>query len=166
MSEPASFRTKTGRCIVTPDSLQLEREGVRGAMAEAMFGKDKRRAVLIYVSIVIVLIWTAAMSWRTGDLVGTVLWAGLAVLVLRTVARGRDLSAKAELARAATRRIEVVPGRRGLTRSHLIVHFEEDGDPARRLILLPGVLQGGPAELDRAVSTLRAAGWPVESPPA
>ena len=164
MSEPASFRTKTGRCVVTADTLELERGGVRGAAAAALFGQEKRRATLIYVGIVIVLLWSGARAFAAGAWVGTVGYVTLAAWLATTVARGRDLSVATVLPRAVTRRVVVVPGRRWRTRPHLIVHFEELGHPARRLILLPGTRPGGRSELERAVETLRAAGWPVDTP--
>ena len=158
--EAATFRTKTGECHVTPDRLSLLRTGPRGKLADTVQGRSRARTVGLYAVFVVCMAVLATSAWRADRPVAALMWFGYAAWVVVALARSRDFSVATEIPRPATTRIDVVRGWKGLTRDRLVVHFTDDGRPARRFILLSGVLQGG-SELDRAVTALRDAGWPV-----
>lgn len=160
MDPNATFRTKTGQCDVTPDELRLLRTGPRGALADTIQGRSRARTLGVYGVLVVCMGVLAANAWRADQPVIALMWFGYAAWIVVSIIRSRDFSMATEIPRTTTTRIDVVRGWKPLTRDRLVVHFTDDGRPARRFILLPGVLQGG-SELDRAVTALRDAGWPV-----
>lgn len=160
-AQPTSFRTKTGHCDVTRDRLVLLRTGPRGAVADAIQGRSRARTFGVYGVLVTCMTLIGANSWSSDRPIVALMWWGYAAWVVFALARSRDFSTATEVPRAATTRVEAIRGWRVLTRDRLVVHFTDDGKPARRFILLPGVLQDGGGELERAVALLREAGWPV-----
>lgn len=158
--EGGTFRTKTGLCDVTPERLSLLRTGPRGKLADTIQGRSKARTFGVYGVLVVCMSVLAANAWSSDRPIVAGMWGAYTAWIIVALARSRDFSMATEIPRSATTRIEVVRGWKVLTRDRLVVHFTENGRPARRFILLPGVLQGG-SELERAVPLLRDAGWPV-----
>jgi hypothetical protein len=160
MNEPR-FRTKTGHIQVSADALRIERTGARGAAAQRLQGDSKRRTLVVYGFVVAVLGWQGWTALQDGAWPFTAFAWGFATWVVLFLAKARNFSMTPVVPRDATSRVQPVRGWPGLTRDRLVVHFVEDGKPARRYILMPGVLQQGRGEIDRACEVLRAARWPV-----
>lgn len=159
-AEPTTFRTKTGVCRVSPDKLVLERTGVRGQAAQTLHGDSKTRTWLVYLVIVAVMAHTAWSALRAGDTALASVWAALAGWIVVSLARTRDFSMVNELSRTRMERVEFVRGIAGLTRDRVVVHFRDDaGKQARRFIIMPGALQQGRGELERARAALQNQGW-------
>lgn len=160
MSE-LSFRTKTGRCVIHPDRLELERSGPRGALAGAIFGASVTRARIFYGVLVIVLLGLTVIDLLERELGQAIMFAIVAAFLARGIVKSRGLSAAPVLQRAAITRIEAKPPVPPMARGHFIVHFTENGQPLRRLVILPGTLEGGSAEYSRALELLKSEGLPV-----
>ena len=80
----------------------------------------------------------------------------------RGISRSRGLSAAPVLVRSEITRIEARAPSPPFTRGHFIVHFTQQGQALRRLVILPGTLEGGSAEYARAVELLRREGLPLQ----
>ena len=160
--EERSFRTKTGRCELHDDRLVLERSGARGALAGAIFGSSVIRARVFYGVLVVVLVLLAGIDLIQGEPGQAAIFLLLAVFLGRGILKTRGLSATPVVMRAAIKRIEGRPPVAPVTRGYFIVHFEENGQALRRVVLLPGVLDGGGAEYTRAVELFRREGLVVQ----
>ncbi len=89
-----------------------------------------------------------------------IVFAAMAGWLVLFVARTRNFSMVNELIRSRTDHVEFVRGIAGLTRDRVVVHFRDDGGKlARRFILMPGALQRGQGELERARALLQRHGW-------
>ncbi len=176
MSAP-SFRTKTGACHIYEDRLVLTRTGPRGQLADRMVsaptrraapGRSPRRILGLYLALAGYCAWVGVRTLRMPGGARTVLGGAILLLaawLLYNVVRSRDLTADMEIPVADIREITAHPARRPATRPYLTVHYGAPGGRAvRRLILLPGLAQGGgPDDLSIAMGMLRQAGLPVRS---
>ena len=160
MSEVAksSFRTKTGICTVTSDRIVLTREGARGALAEMLVGNSIGRILVIYGALGTAALAYGVWSLLRGDAVTGAFFGLIGAFFLWNVVASRGNSAAPVIERAAIRSVEAHPPRRPATRGYFNVWFEEDGKVRKRIIMLPGSLENGSAEYERAEAVMREAG--------
>ncbi len=161
-NESLSFRTKTGTCEITPDQIILTRSGVRGQVARLIFGSSIQRAVMIYGVLALLALVFTVVAVVEGDMVGIILFGALALLCGLNAVDARRKSASPIIERKSIRRVQAHPPHAPVTRGYFNVEFEEQGVTRQRLIILPGSLEDGNAEFQRALEILRQAGLPVE----
>lgn len=159
---PDTFATKSGHATVTADLLAIERTGLRGAAAQRLQGDSKRRTSLIYAVVCGYLAFAGLASFRIGHHVSAALLWGFGGWMASWLLLNRNFSMLPQIPRSAVTRVQFVRGWRGLTRDRVVVHFVKDGAALRRFVLMPGVLQKGAGELDRARAVFEAHGWPVD----
>lgn len=82
----------------------------------------------------------------------------VALFLIHIVWRSRGLSAASDISFAAVTSIESHAPVPPLTRGYFVVQFEDGEKALRRMIILPGVAEGGSAEYAKAVEALRQAG--------
>lgn len=145
------FRTKTGTCTLTDDRLLIERSGARGAFSAVVVLAIYTLFSLFLVGFGVWLLYRG--SWAMG--IANLLLAGL---LTRGVLRGRGFSAAPEVPLAAIERIESHPPLPGIKRGHFVVHFQQDGAPCKRIIILPGILENGGEEFKKAAGKFAARG--------
>jgi len=161
-SVPPNFRTKSGIAHVTAEAVTIERSGLRGATAKALQGNSTARTWLVYAVLCAALSYNGWRVWQTSTWpLAFVLWALVAWIVLFML-NARNFTMTPVVPRETATRVQAVKGIWGLTRDRVIIHFSENGKPVRRYVLMPGVLQDGANELERAVVVLEEAGWPVD----
>lgn len=158
-TEARSFRTKTGRCVVYDDRIELVREGARGALASAVVGKSVQRILAIYGIAALGFAFASVRGAVQGDYVTASLFGFVSAYLVRGIVRSRGLSATNRLVRSDISRIEAHPPKPPVARGHFVVHFVENGRALRRMVFLPGVAEGGTAEYDSAVALLRNEGF-------
>jgi hypothetical protein len=150
-----TFRTKTGTCTITPEQIILMREGARGTAAERIVGDSIGRALLIYGLLgggaLIIGLWYLL----GGDTGAGVVFGVIGALFLWNVVKSRNNSAAPIIDRSAIRAVEAHPPRPPATRGYFTVFFEEHGKVRKRLIMLPGVMENGGGEYERAVEAMR-----------
>lgn len=160
MSEPGeyTFRTKTGSCTITPGEIVLTRSGVRGAMAERTIGNSIARPLIIYGILGIAMLAYGILTFSDGDPVGGVLFSLIGGVFIWNVVASRNNSAVPLIKRSAIRSVEAHPPRPPFTRGYFTVFFEDGGAVRKRLIMLPGSMEGGGDEYKRAEAAMREAG--------
>jgi hypothetical protein len=161
-AEGPSFRTKTGVCTVEGGRLVLSRQGVRGEAAKVLVGASPRRVLLLYAIAAFMLGYVGVQSIRMGRLGAGIALCAAAALLAVSVMRSWNVSAAPQIPLSAIRRVEPHRGRAPLTRPYFVVHFDENKSLKKRLVMLPGVAQGGAAEFDKALEVLKQAGLPVD----
>ena len=152
-----TFRTKTGICTITPEQIILTREGARGA-ADLTVSTSIGRALLIYgllggSALIIGLWYLLGGNTRAGVVFGVI-----GALLLWNVVKSRNNSTAPIIERSAIIAVEAHPPRPPATRGYLTVLFEEHGKVRKRMIMLPGVMENGQAEYERAEAAMRASG--------
>lgn len=157
-----SFRTKTGHARVSAHQIVIERTGVRGGVAQRVQGNSKVRTLVVYAVLSVLLGWQGWSAYRDGRTVFAVFAFALVAWIAYALFRSRRFTMAPVVERDTTTRVVAVRGFSGLTRDRLIVHFNEGAEEVERYILMPGVLQNGRGELDRALALLKQAGWPLE----
>ena len=160
--EYPTFKTKTGVCTVTPEYIVLTREGLRGQSAEALMGRGslgKRLLLYALLGFALSAIGIYALTEnRFGDAV--IPLAGGLFLIVQAY-RSRNNSATPVIPRADIRAITATSPKPPATRGYFTVQFDDNGRARDRLIILPGVLEGGSAEFDTAKQVLHDAGLTV-----
>ena len=153
-----AFRTKTGTCTITDDQIVIERSGVRGSLSNAMIGQSISRILVVYGLLSLVCFAMSYMSIRSGDFVTGVFTCLVGLWLARAVYASRHNSATPIIERSTIRKIEPHAPRPPATRGYFVVHFEEGGNLRKRMIMLPGSLEGGQAEYIHAINVLNEAG--------
>jgi hypothetical protein len=156
--EGRSFRTKTGRCVVHDDRIELERSGARGALASTLVGTSVNRILVVYGVVALGFAVVGVRGALQGEYALAVSFGFAAAYFVRGIVRSRGLSTANVLVRSAISRIELHAPKPPVARGHFIVHFIDKGQRLRRLILLPGVAEGG-TEYASAVALLRSEGF-------
>ena len=153
-----TFRTKTGQCTITSDQILLSMERVRGAAAGGLFGHSMGRTFLVYGVLGAGMLIEGVRSFlRSEDIAGSFLCL-VGVLLFLNIIVSRRNSATPIISRTSIREVSAHPPRPPLTRGYFTVVFIENGKERRRLIMLPGSLQGGRQEYDKAEGAMRSSG--------
>lgn len=167
MSEPSTdetighqFRTKTGTCTITSESIILTREGPRGAAAQALHGRGGsiNRTLILYSLIGLGAVGFGFRSLMAGDTFGGVLLLAMGLYFLVNVIASRNNSAAPVIERSAIRSVTAHPPRPPATRGYFTVLFDEGGKTRKRLIILPGLVEGGGEEYKKAEAMMKIAG--------
>jgi hypothetical protein len=152
------FRTKTGTCTVTPERIILKREGVCGAVAETAYKTSIGRALTIYGVIGTVALLCGIWSLINRDFVAGGFQCAIGIFFIWNIVVSRNNSFAPVIDRSAIRKIVAHPPHPPVTRGYFAVLFEEDGRIRKRLIMIPGSMQGGKPEYERALTAMREAG--------
>lgn len=153
-----SFRTKTGTCTITENQIILTREGLRGGLAKVMFGVSVDRVLIMYVLIGIILLVSAFMSFVGGSNGMGVFTSVVGVIFLWNAITARNNSASPVIERSTIQSVEAHLPRPPFTRGYFAVQFDDNGKLKKRLIILPGSMQGGSEEFNRAKDLLMQVG--------
>ena len=151
------FRTKTGICVITPDRLELTREGIIGEAAEQIFGKSVARALAIYSLLGIVALAVGIWFIVNSSYFGGGFFCVVGILLFWNVISSWNNSAANIIERSAITSVSVRTPHPPFTRGYFVVHFLHDGKKRKRLIILPGSMSGGKEEFKRALSVMQQA---------
>lgn len=159
-----SFRTKRGRCHLADGRLRVE-SSLRGQFERLYEGN--RLIFLSYVVVVLVAVGYPVTLLLFGDLRTFGYWTGGVALLVGgayAVNYWRGFRRDDEIPLADITRIEALEGRTGLTRPRFVVHYDRDGEPRRRYVMMPSsILSYGDDEFEQAKDAFREAGLHVES---
>jgi hypothetical protein len=157
-----TFRTKTGVCTITPEAIHLTREGVRGASADALLGSGSIGTRLIVYAVLGVALLGIGVRYlsrqKYGDAAVPVAMGGF---LLITAIRSRHNTACPVIPRNQIQSISATRPVPPATRGFFTVQFLQGTRSVNRLIILPGVLDGGQAEFDKAIEVFHSCGLTV-----
>jgi hypothetical protein len=155
METEMTFRTKTGFCHVTADRIILTRDGVIGNISKVMVGKAISRMLIIYGLLSIGLIYFAYDSHVKGDTTMTLLFALIGLYLINGIVKSRNNSVIPMIERKDIKNVNYNAGILGLTRPRFEIEFNYNGQIKKRLIILPGILDAGQSEGDKAVQIMK-----------
>jgi hypothetical protein len=150
------FKTKTGFCHILPDKIILTREGIIGDIATVTTGNNITRVLIIYALFSIVLLYFAFVSFNNGQM-GSLFFHGV-LFVFNTfnIINSINNSATPVIYRNNINKIVIKKGISCLTRSRFEVFFtNEQGKLKKRLIMLPGTMNNGQNETEKAIKILK-----------
>lgn len=117
-----------------------------------------KRVLIVYLGLAAGFAFSGVRSIFDGQVVMGGLLCLFSLYLVQGVFRSRGLSAASEVLRASVQHVDVHRPRPPLTRGYFVVHFVENGEPRKRLIMLPGSLAGGRSEFEKAIRVLKTAG--------
>lgn len=155
MDTEKSFKTKTGFCHVSSDKIILTRDGVIGNVAKVTVGNHIARVLIIYGGIFLGLLYLAYNSYINGQTFLPILFLFIAGNLVYVLVTSINNSATPIIDRAKIKQVKFKKAIVGLTRSRFEVLFEdEQGRIKKRLIMLPGSLDDGQKETEKALKIM------------
>lgn len=150
------FRTKTGYCHILEDKIILTRDGVVGNIAKVTVGNNISRILIIYTVISIFLLYFAFEYFKEGKIASAVFNSLLGLFLIYKIKQSLNYSATSIIERASIKEVKFMNAKFGATRSVLEITFEEsNGKFKKRLILLPGSLNNGAQETEKALEIMK-----------
>lgn len=159
MEQEKIFRTKSGYCHVLPDKIVLTRNGITGSVSNTVAGNGMARVLIIYGLLALVLSYTAYVYLTGGRYVTGGILLLLALLLIWSILASLNNSAVPVIERDRIVKIGFIRGIPGVTRSRFEVFFRNAGNRVKkRLILMPGSLNGEKEENEKALRIMKEEG--------
>ena len=157
MENEKTFKTKTGYCHILPDKIILTRDGIVGNVAKVTVGNNISRILILYGGLSIVLLYFAFTNYQNGKTFTAILFGAIGIYLLYGIFRSLNNSATPIIERNKIKSIDLKKAIFGLTRSRFEVKFEdENGKTKKRLIMLPGSMNNGQNETEKAIEIMKA----------
>lgn len=155
MENEKIFKTKTGYCHILPDKLILTRDGIIGNVSEAVVGNSISRTLIIYAGISIFLFYQAFTSFQNRENGSAIFCSLLTIFLIYGIIKSANNSATPIIERNKIKGAKFVNGKARLTRSRFEIMFkDENGKLKKRLIILPGSLNDGQNETEKALKMM------------
>ncbi len=159
MESEKVFKTKTGFCHITKDKIILSRDGFAGNVSNAIVGNKISRILIIYSLISLFLFYSAYGSYREGKSFDVFFYFVLGLLLIFGIFKSINNSATPIIERDKIKKVQFKKAIVGLTRARFEVSFEDDnGKIKKRLIMLPGSLNDGEEETQKALMIMKEEG--------
>ncbi len=150
------FKTKTGFCHILPDKIILTRDGIIGNVAKITVGNGISRILIIYSSFAIFLLYFGFKAYQENKVVTALFYIFFAGYLLLKVKQSMNYSATSTIERNKIKEVKFIDAKYGATRSRFEVLFEDEkGKIKTRLILLPGSLNNGENETEKALEIMK-----------
>ena len=149
------FRTKTGFCQVSSDKMVLINEGIRGQLADMVYGESNFRILLFYGLISTVLLGLFAVYINTGKVLLALMALIPGLIVATKMTKYYKTSAEPIIERSQIEKVDFYSSVPILRRAHFVVHFTtRKGQKMKRLILLPGFFRNMNDEANEALEIM------------
>ncbi|MEC4048262.1 phosphoribosylaminoimidazolesuccinocarboxamide synthase [Flavobacterium sp. SUN046] len=159
MTEEKKFKTKTGYCYIHPNHIELTRNGKRGKIAQKLFGNSIQRALILYSIIALGLIYVAVNCYLSGKYFFTIYFGIISVYLILSVIKSINNSATSIIYRNKIREIKYLKAKTGITRACFVILFVDEKEQLKkRLVFLPGSLNNGAVETEKALALMREEG--------
>jgi len=159
MEKTKIFRTKTGFCQVSPDKIVLINEGIRGQLADLIYGEGNFRVMLLYGVISFFLLGLSGIYFNVGNVFLSLLALVAGLVVVSKMLKYYNTSAEPIIERSQIEKVEFYGAIPVVRRAYFLVHFRtRSGRKMKRLILLPGALRKGKDEADKAFEIMYSEG--------
>ncbi len=159
MENEQKFKTKTGFCHILTDKIVLTRDGIVGNVAELTTGNNIYQILGIYGIMSIVLFYIAFTKIVKEDWIEFAIYCGIGIFIAYSLVKSLNLSSTPIIERNKIKNVEFKPAKKFLTRSYFKVEFEQnEGKIKSRLIMLPGSLNDGTNETEKALGIMKKAG--------
>ena len=159
METEQKFKTKTGFCHILVDKIILTRDGIVGNMAELTSGNNISRILIIYGLVASLIIYNAYNNFMNENWFFFGIYTIAGIYLTYTIFKSLNYFAIPIIERDKIKNIEFKPAKKFLTRSYFKVDFEQsNGKMKSRLIMLPGSLNDGKKETEKAIGIMENTG--------
>lgn len=154
--EEEKFKTKTGYCHIQADKIILTRDGIAGNIAEVTVGNKISRILIIYGLLSVFLFYFAFEYFKEEKFASMVFNIILGLFLIYNIKKSLNYSATSIIARDRIKEVKFMNAKFGATRSAFEIFFEDNnGKLKKRLILLPGSLNKGAEETEKALAIMK-----------
>jgi hypothetical protein len=150
-----SFKTKTGICEINTEKLALTRNGFRGSLANKIYGNKPIRNLLLYLGLFIILLSLGIYNILVKDYIFGFLSILVSLYFVYSIFRNRSNSATPIIELKNIISIKSHTPKPPLIRGYFIVSFNETGVKKNRVIIMPGSLENGSSEFEKAVKIFK-----------
>ena len=155
MENEKKFKTKTGFCNVTVEKIFLTRDGVIGNISNTIVGNGISKIIIIYSGISLFLLYSAYDDFEKGEKFTGIFYILFALFLIYGILKSLNNSATPIIERNKIKEAKFINGKAGLTRSRFEILFEENGKVKKRIIMLPGTLNDGQIETEKALKIMK-----------
>lgn len=155
MENEKKFKTKTGFCTVTAEKIFLTKDGVIGNISNKIVGNGISKIILIYSGISFYFLNSAYQNFERGEKFTGIFNSLLALFLIYGIIRSLNNSATPVIERNKIKETKFINGKTGLTRSRFEILFDENGKVKKRIIMLPGALNDGQNETEKALKIMK-----------
>lgn len=157
MENEKVFKTKTGFCHILPDKVILTKDGIIGNVAKVTVGNNVTRILIIYSGLSIALLYFAFSNYQDGRTFQSIFFGAIGIYLIYGIFSSLNNSATPIIERNKIKSVDLKKAIFGLTRSRFEVKFEdENGKMKKRLIMLPGSMNNGQNETEKAIEIMTA----------
>ena len=155
MERGKTFKTKTGFCHILPDKIILTRDGIIGNVAKVTVGNNIIRILIIYGGLASGLLYLAFTNYQSNKVFKSILFGAIGIYLIYGILNSINNSATPIIERNKIKSINLKKAIFGLTRSRFEVNFKDDnGKMKKRLIMLPGSMNNGQSETEKAIGIM------------
>ena len=154
MKEDLKFKTKTGYCHILPDKIVLTRNENLGNLSELIVGKSIIKILIIYGFISIGMIYLSVTNYQNGKMILSIICGVMALYVIYGIIRSLNYSAEPIIDRDKIKSIEFKNAKTGISRAYFKINFIFNEKLKTRLIMLPGSMNNGKVETEKALKIM------------
>ncbi|OYU80702.1 MAG: phosphoribosylaminoimidazolesuccinocarboxamide synthase [Flavobacterium sp. BFFFF1] len=152
MHNESKFKTKTGYCHILPDKIILTRSGTVGEVSKIVVGNGISRMLIIYGVIALSSLYFAFTSFKSGENGFALLYLFIVSYIVYGITKSVNNSATPIIMRDKIKGVTFHSAKPGRTRAYFEIGFEdENGKLKNRLIMLPGSMNDGKNETEKAL---------------
>lgn len=157
MENEKTFKTKTGFCHILPEKIVLTRNGIIGNISKAVVGNEISKILIIYLGFAIFMFYNAFTRFQNNQYASGLLFSVFAIFSIHNIINSLNNSATPIIERNKIKDAKFINGKNGFTRARFEIMFEdENGKLKKRLIMLPGSLNDGQNETEKALQIMRS----------
>ncbi|MFD2564799.1 phosphoribosylaminoimidazolesuccinocarboxamide synthase [Aquimarina rubra] len=160
MDTELKFKTKTGFCHILTDKIVLTRDGIVGNVSESVSGNNIYKHLIGYGIVSAIVFYNGYRDFKNENWIFFSIYIGIGVFLSYSIVKSLKLSATPIIERNKIKNVEFKSAKKGLTRSYFKVDFEQNnGKIKSRLIMLPGSLNDGTKETEKALGIMKNEGF-------
>lgn len=159
MTNEKIFKTKTGFCHVLPDKIILTKDGDTASITHQPAGNNILPLLIAYLVVAAGFFYFAFRSYQQGEIVLPIVFGAIGLYVIFSTINSLNNSTTPVIYRKDIRSVMFKKAVPGISRSRFEVKFEnERGKIKTRLILLPGSVNDGENETQKALQIMKEEG--------
>lgn len=157
MENEKIFKTKSGFCHITSDKIILTRDGLIGNISKIVVGNGIVKILIFYSGLALFMFYIAYTYFQNKEKGSAMLFSLFGFFLGYVITNSINNSTSPIIERSKIKKTKFINGKMGLTRSRFEIIFEDEkGKTKKRLIMLPGSLNDGSSETEKALEIMKS----------